>query len=165
MYGAEEAVETALALARSTVRCSSHWIWPLLLSGLGRGVRPRQERRSQTVPEAGGTGAEAAGAPHAYRRSRAHASVRRAGSRPLSVAGSSLPFVGTKGLREGSVALFRRALLSGHRTVTAAARMWTAASSDSISTSAMSDQVAPSLDSRRSNTDNPRDASSGSVDG
>ena len=38
--------------------------------GLGRGAQPRREGRAESVPEAGGTGAEAVATPdHAARRS------------------------------------------------------------------------------------------------
>ena len=64
------AVETALALAYSTVKCSSRWVWPSFRPGW-EGGSTRREGRFHTVPQAGGTGAEAAGAPpHSYRRSR-----------------------------------------------------------------------------------------------
>ena len=63
-HGVRAAIETAWALARRTVRCSSRWVWSSSRPGLGRkGTRPRREGRAESVPEAGGTGAEAVATP------------------------------------------------------------------------------------------------------
>ena len=56
------AVEAARALARGNGGCSSRWIGPPSFR-VGKGTLPRQEGRTESVPEAGGTGGEAVATP------------------------------------------------------------------------------------------------------
>lgn len=48
-------------LARRTVRCSSRWVW--VRPGLGRELDPGGRDRTQSVPEAGRTGAKEVATP------------------------------------------------------------------------------------------------------